>query len=82
MIIEPFPGDEGKVLEPNWKPAIFAVPPFVVIGMCWFAGIRNIRHLIVLTLFLSGVISGLLYYLFFAESDYLVGSLRNLFRRR
>lgn len=82
MFLESFPGDEDKVIERGPKHVIYWVPPLVVAGFSWLFGIRHPFHLIVITLIVSAVISGLLYYLFFAESDYFSGFFRDLFRRR
>jgi len=81
MFIEPFPGGRDKQIEANWKPTIYWVPPLVVGGFSWLLGIRDIFHLMMLTLLFSSIISALLYYLFFSDSDYLAGLFR-MFRRK
>lgn len=82
LILDKFAGDQDKIIEPNLKPWIFIVPPFAIAGACWLVGIRSAFPLAVLIPFFWFIISGLLYYLFYAESDYLIGSLMNLFKRR
>ena len=81
LIREPFPGDQDKVIEPNWKPAIYLVPPLLVGGVSWLAGIHELFHWLMLTLIGSAALTGILYYLFFAESDYISGFFQN-FRKR
>ncbi|MBI4431162.1 MAG: hypothetical protein HY587_05575 [Candidatus Omnitrophica bacterium] len=82
LIRGPFPGDQKSPIGKNWKPLIFIVPPFPIAGICWLFGIREPFAVIMVTLLCSAVFSALLYYLFFAESDYFTGTMRNLFRRR
>ena len=82
LIREPFPGDHKKPLEPNWKPLIFIVPPFPVAGLCWIFGLRGAFGIATVTLLCSAVLTALLYYLFFAEADYLLGNLRDFWKRR
>jgi hypothetical protein len=82
LIREPFPGDQKKPIGKSWKPLIFIIPPFPIAGLCWLFGLRGIFGMVMVTLLCSTVLTALLYYLYFAETDYFFGNLRDLWNRR
>lgn len=81
LVVGKFPGDQDKPIRSRGKLVIYLLPPFLIGGLAWLFGIRQITHWVTVTVVFSGMISVFLYVIFFVEMDFFQ-SLRDFFRRR